>query len=123
MSGNSPNRAFTLIELLIVVAVIAVLAAIAVPNFLEAQTRSRVTKARADMRTYAMAMEAYRLDNNTFVPALLRKGRNLGVFSHLWLFYELSPYGIEGVGFPLTTPTAYISTILPDPFNTKSYKT
>ena len=55
---------FTLIELLIVVAIIAILAAIAVPNFLEAQTRSKVSRVKADMRTLATALEAYTVDFN-----------------------------------------------------------
>ncbi|MEQ8818916.1 MAG: prepilin-type N-terminal cleavage/methylation domain-containing protein [Sumerlaeia bacterium] len=57
---------FTLIELLIVVAIIAILAAIAVPNFLEAQTRSKVSRALADMRTVATGIESYRVDTNKF---------------------------------------------------------
>src|SRR3982751_679111 len=57
---------FTLIELLIVVAIIAILAAIAVPNFLEAQTRSKVSRAKADMRSMGTAIEAYAVDNNSY---------------------------------------------------------
>jgi prepilin-type N-terminal cleavage/methylation domain-containing protein len=58
------NFAFTLIELLIVVAIIAILAAIAVPNFLEAQTRAKVSRVRADMRSMATGVEMYAMDNN-----------------------------------------------------------
>ncbi len=60
------SRGFTLIELLIVVAIIAILAAIAVPNFLEAQTRSRVSRVQADMRTAATAIESYMIDHNQY---------------------------------------------------------
>ena len=58
------TKGFTLIELLIVVAIIAILAAIAVPNFLEAQVRSKISRAKADMRTLATAVESYVVDNN-----------------------------------------------------------
>ncbi|MCC6545636.1 type II secretion system protein GspG [Candidatus Sumerlaeota bacterium] len=64
--GLRARHAFTLIELLIVVAIIAILAAIAVPNFLEAQTRSKVARTQADLRTMATAIEAYRVDNNSY---------------------------------------------------------
>lgn len=58
--------AFTLIELLIVVAIIAVLAAIAVPNFLEAQTRAKIARVQADQRTLATAIEAYAVDHSQY---------------------------------------------------------
>ena len=60
----APRRAFTLIELLVVVGIIAILAAIAVPNFLEAQTRAKVSRVRSDLRTLATGIEAYSVDNN-----------------------------------------------------------
>lgn len=63
------KRAFTLIELLIVVAIIAILAAIAVPNFLEAQTRAKISRAKADIRSMATAVETYRIDYNKYIGA------------------------------------------------------
>jgi prepilin-type N-terminal cleavage/methylation domain-containing protein len=99
----SERRGFTLIELLIVVAIIAILAAIAVPNFLEAQTRSKVSRVKADMRSAATALEAYAVDNNAF-PFLPGPVSDTG---HLFIEYVS----------PLSTPVAYItSTILRDPF-------
>lgn len=68
MSSMISKRAFTLIELLIVVAIIAILAAIAVPNFLEAQTRAKVSRFKADIRSAATAIEAYAVDHNKYPP-------------------------------------------------------
>ncbi|MCX7016375.1 MAG: hypothetical protein NTW86_28100 [Candidatus Sumerlaeota bacterium] len=44
----------------------AIMAAVAEPNFLEAQTRSKVSRTKADMRTMAVALESYYVDNNTY---------------------------------------------------------
>ncbi|MBI1290606.1 prepilin-type N-terminal cleavage/methylation domain-containing protein [bacterium] len=57
---KTPSRAaFSLIELLVAVAIIAILAAIAVPNFLAAQVRSKVARTSSDLRTISVALEAY----------------------------------------------------------------
>lgn len=60
------RRAFTLIELLIVVAIIGILAAIAVPNFLNAQINAKVSRMKSDLRSMGVAVEAYRLDYGVY---------------------------------------------------------
>jgi prepilin-type N-terminal cleavage/methylation domain-containing protein len=106
------TKAFTLIELLIVVAIIAILAAIAVPNFLEAQVRSKVARCKTDMRSLATGLEAYRVDSTHYPPC----------FSYYK--YDQDPSGTEVMAtspgsycfpaldlFRLTTPVAYMTSI------------
>lgn len=103
------HRAFTLIELLIVVAIIAILAAIAVPNFLEAQTRSKVSRTKADMRSVAVSVEAYAVDNNKYPAPDFPTWQLPHGLGSATTTYEYHANG-------LTTPIAYITSIPHDPF-------
>jgi len=53
------NKGFTLIELMIVVAIIGVLAAIAIPNFLNYQCKAKQSEAKSSLGTIRTAQEAY----------------------------------------------------------------
>ena len=54
--------AFTVIELLIVIAIISIIAAIAVPNLMSANIRAKVSGVKADMGSIAIALEDYKVD-------------------------------------------------------------
>jgi type II secretion system protein G len=94
------KQGFTLIELLIVVAIIGILASIAVPNFLNAQIKSKIAKVHADIKSISTAMEMYLISNNTYPGD-----------------HDLDNYmnGENGL-FKLTSPVSYMSTLPTDPF-------
>ncbi len=93
------QKAFTLIELLIVVAIIGILAAIAVPNFLNAQTRAQLAQVESNFKALSTAFEMYRVDFGVYAlhdPAHQQNVLNNG----------------------LTTPVPYIAKIPTDIFQT-----
>lgn len=94
------RAAFTLIELLIVVAIIAILAAIAVPNFLEAQTRAKISRVKADLRTAATGLETYHIDQNQYPWS------NINSWA---LAFGLTSPGMKPTLERLTTPIAYLN--------------
>lgn len=83
---NRRHGGFTLVEIMIVVAIIALLAAIAVPNFLRARKRSQATRIIQDLRMIDSAIDLYAIESNKVAGATvpwaaiqryLKKGSNL----------------------------------------------
>lgn len=104
------NGGFTLIELVIVIGVVAMLAAISVPNYLEAQVRANIGKAKADMKTLVIGLESYYVDHNVYPRPSDADGNFLADLA--------TPHdAFEGRVPPvLTSPVVYLSHLMVDPF-------
>jgi prepilin-type N-terminal cleavage/methylation domain-containing protein len=63
---TTTQRGFTLIELMIVVAVIGILAAIAIPNYIALERRAGEAQVKANMHTLQLVMEDFSVQNNGF---------------------------------------------------------
>jgi len=114
---------FTLVEIMIVVAIIALLAAIAVPNFLRARKRSQATRILEDMRLIQAAVDQYAIEYNKAsgqcaawadVQMYLKTGSQLYNANHADLFghsygtqFEVDGFeGIPSVLVPMSTYNA-----------------
>jgi general secretion pathway protein G len=79
MSYACPRRGFTLLEVVVVVAILGLLAALVVPQVMRRPDEARVTAAKQDVATLLQALKLYRLDNDRYptteqgLSALTRK--------------------------------------------------
>src|SRR6186713_2359842 len=106
---NKNRGGFTLVEIMIVVAIIALLAAIAVPNFLRARKRSQATRILEDLRIIDSAIDQYAIESNkaggatadwTDVQSYLKKGSvlyNSGGIDLLGTTYNGGSFTVDGI--------------------------
>ncbi|BCD89329.1 type II secretion system protein G [Pseudomonas solani] len=66
MHSKRSQAGFTLIEIMVVVVILGVLAALVVPQIMSRPDQAKVTAARADINAIAMALDIYKLDNHGY---------------------------------------------------------
>ena len=92
---NKRRGGFTLVEIMIVVAIIALLAAIAVPGFLRARKRSQASRILNDLRMIDAAVDQYAIETN----------RSTGL---RWVIADWTNYSEEKFASSITPATAFL---------------
>ena len=123
------HSAFTLVEIMVVVAIIALLASIAVPNFLRARKRAQATRMLEDLRIIDAACDQYAIENNkatgasiawTDTQAYIKKGSVLYTSSGFDLFGNMyntnATFSVDAI--PKLNATSYskLSDVAPTAF-------
>jgi prepilin-type N-terminal cleavage/methylation domain-containing protein len=100
------KKGFTLIELMIVIAIIAILAAVLVPNFMRAREASRLTACKSNLKNISTSVETYSNDYD-------------GLYPGNTTFQDVSSSGNSGVD---TLASTYIGKTLTCPAAAKPYR-
>jgi type IV pilus assembly protein PilE len=112
MHRNGNNSGFTLIELMITIAIIAVLAAIAVPNYTDYVTRSKFTEAHGHLSDLRVKMEQYYQDNRRYSTTIgggtcgIPGGNAPTVLNAKYFAYTCASAGTNAAGDQTYTLTA-----------------
>jgi general secretion pathway protein G len=122
---DDSERGFTLIELMIVVAIIAILAGILIPNFVNARAQAQTSACESNLRAIATAMELAYADNQTYpfgnVPAALtvnnvtylsNNPRDPADPANNPYVVTQQPGSAAGQGYVITCPGTHVSSTL-----------
>jgi prepilin-type N-terminal cleavage/methylation domain-containing protein len=115
---TSKHNAFTLVEIMIVVAIIALLAAIAVPGFLRARKRSQATRILNDLRIIDNACDQYAIETNRTTGATVAVAdwtnylkNEKGALYNTGKSILGSSYGAQSVDYLPQVPAADLATL------------
>lgn len=94
---NQRRGGFTLVEIMIVVAIIALLAAIAVPGFLRARKRAQATKVLNELRIIDSALDQFAIENNLTTGAAVNIADLKGFFKVGTPLYETQTSSLDNI--------------------------
>jgi len=89
------SRGFTLVEILMVIAIIGILATIAIPHYIDYQLRAKAVSLTTEVKAAAQAFRTYKMENNTY-PADCMPGVTPPEISSLIGNYFSTPPSIGG---------------------------
>ena len=116
LRGKKGKKGFTLIELMIVVAIIGILAAIAIPNFLRFQAKSKQSEAKTNLGGIFTAEVAYLAENNGFANLGTVSWAPVGTPRYKYTTGAGTDMGLMAITFDTWVVTPAVSALTPPAF-------